>query len=112
MRRGRTGCSRPGGSSALCYAAAPAPLRVLTAGWLTSLCVSRVAAGIATVEGLMYATTKELGAIKGISEQKVTKLKEIGGCCGSWVLGAWHCCSPSGACCPRLMWPSLGAAIF
>jgi hypothetical protein len=35
----------------------------------------------------MYATTKELGAIKGISEQKVTKLKEIGGCCGSWVLG-------------------------
>lgn len=26
----------------------------------------------------MYATTKDLGAIKGISEQKVTKLKEIG----------------------------------
>lgn len=38
-------------------------------------------AGIATVEGLVYATSKELGAIKGISEQKVTKLKEIGGCC-------------------------------
>lgn len=38
-------------------------------------------AGIATVEGLMYATAKEVGAIKGISEQKVAKLKEIGGCC-------------------------------
>jgi hypothetical protein len=47
----------------------------------------------------MYATSKELGAIKGISEQKVAKLKEIGGCwvlgaaaaCAArWVLGAWH----------------------
>lgn len=28
----------------------------------------------------MFTTTKELGAIKGISEQKVAKLKEIGGC--------------------------------
>ena len=28
----------------------------------------------------MFATTKELGAIKGISEAKVTKLKEMGGC--------------------------------
>lgn len=44
-------------------------------------------AGIATVEGLVYATTKELGAIKGISEQKVTKLKEIGGCCN--LVLAW-----------------------
>lgn len=35
----------------------------------------------------MYATSKELGAIKGISEQKVTKLKEIGAAeAGSWVL--------------------------
>lgn len=42
-------------------------------------------AGIATVEGLMFATSKDLGAIKGISEQKVAKLKEIGGCCG----GGW-----------------------
>ncbi|KAL4442072.1 hypothetical protein ABPG77_011333 [Micractinium sp. CCAP 211/92] len=33
--------------------------------------------GIATVEGLMFATSKDLGAIKGISEQKVAKLKEI-----------------------------------
>jgi DNA repair protein RadC len=43
-------------------------------------------AGIATVEGLVYATTKELGAIKGISEQKVAKLKEIGelGAGGCW----------------------------
>lgn len=27
----------------------------------------------------MFATTKELGAIKGISEAKVAKLKEMGG---------------------------------
>lgn len=32
----------------------------------------------------MYATTKDIAGIKGISEQKVAKLKEIGGC---WVMG-------------------------
>lgn len=42
----------------------------------------------------MFATTKELGAIKGISEQKVTKLKEIGGCqhrVGPVVATGGHC---------------------
>ena len=34
----------------------------------------------------MYATSKDLGAIKGISEQKVIKLKEIGALAGRWVL--------------------------
>ena len=68
-------------------------------------------AGIATVEGLVYATTKELGQIKGISEQKVTKLKEIGGCWAPWqrtvqlwwVLGAQPAlasCTASASCCP------------
>ncbi len=37
----------------------------------------------------MFATTKELGAIKGISEAKVTKLKEMGGCSIRCVLAWW-----------------------
>ena len=48
----------------------------------------------------MYTTSKELGAIKGISEQKVIKLKEIGGCCRVclWVLGARQGCRACGCC--------------
>lgn len=37
----------------------------------------------------MFATTKELGAIKGISEAKVTKLKEMGGCSFRCVPAWW-----------------------
>lgn len=40
----------------------------------------------------MFATSKELGAIKGISEQKVLKLKEIG------ELGAGRQSSTAGRC--------------
>ena len=39
-----------------------------------------VEAGVHTVEGLARASKKQLTAIKGLSEQKVEKLKQIGAC--------------------------------
>lgn len=39
-----------------------------------------VDAGVHTVEGLARASRKQLAQIKGLSEQKVEKLKQIGAC--------------------------------
>ena len=39
----------------------------------------RLGAGFHTVESLAHAPVKELAAVKGISEAKVNKFKDIGG---------------------------------
>lgn len=47
-------------------------------------CTLSSAAGFYTVEALAHAPSKELAAVKGISEAKVNKFKEIGGWRRRW----------------------------
>lgn len=60
------------------YAHGPTPVRALEESGVAASDVKKLEEnGIHTVEGLAHASKKQLCAIKGLSEQKVEKLKQI-----------------------------------
>ena len=88
--------------------AGPHPLQQLEGAGVAASDIKKLQeAGIHTVEGLAHASMKRLTAIKGLTEEKIKKLKDAGAfaACAAGFVGdtPWPCvpCS-QGGCARRL----------